>query len=287
MAVGGEKRLRARRDYRPSLEGLEAVRLLSAAQAHLLPGMVAPTDASADPAREPTGHDADAPLAAVSSDTWDAALRHTRLADLLGGDDSPTTAVSVPAADEAAAAAASPADSRSIASGLSQLDRYLSRTWYRAGLPAHHHDDSTQAVYTTLLQNLGRTRFDALVAVIGLVGIREVLSRETWDGLAFFRAVDMVKKRAQREKAHRSIDSLDVPSESAESSSTASLRAALQDAISQRLNPREAELIRESLQGKTPAEIALEWGVTAKTISNEKSRVLQKLREALVDHESN
>jgi DNA-binding CsgD family transcriptional regulator len=39
--------------------------------------------------------------------------------------------------------------------------------------------------------------------------------------------------------------------------------------------------------GKTPAEIALQWGVAPKTISNEKSRVLQKLREALVDHELN
>ena len=39
--------------------------------------------------------------------------------------------------------------------------------------------------------------------------------------------------------------------------------------------------------GKTPAEIALEWGVAPKTVSNEKSRVLQKLRVALVDHEMN
>ena len=65
------------------------------------------------------------------------------------------------------------------------------------------------------------------------------------------------------------------------------LRAALQDAISQSLNPREAALIHDTLLGKTPAEIAQQWGVAPKTISNEKSRVLQKLREALVDHELN
>ena len=67
----------------------------------------------------------------------------------------------------------------------------------------------------------------------------------------------------------------------------ATLRAALQDAIDQNLNPREAALIQDTLMGKTPAEIAQQWGVAPKTISNEKSRVLQKLREALVDHELN
>jgi DNA-binding CsgD family transcriptional regulator len=34
--------------------------------------------------------------------------------------------------------------------------------------------------------------------------------------------------------------------------------------------------------GKTPSEIALQWGVAPKTVSNEKTRVIQKLRDALV-----
>ena len=33
--------------------------------------------------------------------------------------------------------------------------------------------------------------------------------------------------------------------------------------------------------GKTPAEIALNWGVAPKTVSNEKARVLHKLRGVL------
>ncbi len=133
----------------------------------------------------------------------------------------------------------------------------------------------------------GRQRFDALVAEVGQWGIREVFSRETSDGIAFFRAVDMVKKRAQREKLHQSLDSVDVPARSSDQVTSVALRAALQDAISQSLNPREAALIHDTLLGKTPAEIAQQWGVAPKTISNEKSRVLQKLREALVDHELN
>ena len=179
------------------------------------------------------------------------------------------------------------ADPAAVNAGLSQLDKYLDRTWYRAGIPAQLHDDSSQAVYATLLQNLGRQRFDGLVGEVGQVGIREVFTRETSDGIAFFRAVDMVKKRAQREKLHQSIDSVDLPSRSPDQGSSAQLRAALQEAISSTLNPRESALIHETLMGKTPAEIALQWGVAPKTISNEKSRVLQKLREALIDHELN
>ena len=92
-------------------------------------------------------------------------------------------------------------DPVALASGLSQLNKYLNRAWYRAGIPVQLHDDSSQAVYATLLQNMGRGQFDSLVADVGHWGVKDVFSRETSDGLAFFRAVDMVKKRAQRERS--------------------------------------------------------------------------------------
>jgi len=283
LAAGGEKRSRARRDYRPTVEGLEALRLLSAAQAHLLPGMVAERDLLADPSPEPLTAGQDTHHSPVSSATWDAALGHTRLADFLSSPEDQAAATS----SSAIATATQPADQALINSGLTQLNKYLNRAWSRAGIPAQLHDDSSQAVYATLLQNLGRQRFDALASDVGQSGIREVFSRETSDGIAFFRAVDMVKKRAQREKVHHSLDSVDVPSHRDDQQARTALRTALQDAISQTLNPREAALIHDTLLGKTPAEIALQWGVAPKTISNEKSRVLQKLREALVDQELN
>jgi RNA polymerase sigma factor (sigma-70 family) len=285
LAGAGDKRTRARRDYRPTVEGLEALRLLSAAQAQFLPSMVAERDLLADSGQEPSTPGPDTHSLPVSSATWDAALGHTRLADLLSDPMAPASVS--PSTTETATAALQPADPAVMNSGLTQLNRYLNRAWYRAGIQAQAHDDSSQAVYTTLLQNLGRQRFDSLVADVGQWGIRDVFSRETSDGIAFFRAVDMVKKRAQREKAHQSLDNVDVPSPGGDQQASRTLRAALQDAISQSLNPREAALIHDTLMGKTPAEIALQWGVAPKTISNEKSRVLQKLREALVDHELN
>jgi DNA-binding CsgD family transcriptional regulator len=57
---------------------------------------------------------------------------------------------------------------------------------------------------------------------------------------------------------------------------------ALRRAVDQSLSPREASLINETLMGKTSAEIALHWGVTPKTISNEKTCVLQKLLDVPV-----
>ena len=99
---------------------------------------------------------------------------------------------------------------RPLTSGLTQLNKYLSRAWYRAGISPQLHDDSTQAVYATLLQNLGRGSLDSLITDVGHSGIKDVFTRETSEGLAFFRAVDMVKKRAQRERIHQSLDSIDV-----------------------------------------------------------------------------
>ena len=124
-----------------------------------------------------------------------------------------------------------------------QVDRYLARAWFRAGIALQQHDDCTQAVYATLLQGLGRDRFDHLMAEVGQSGIREVLSRETADGPDFFRAIDTVKKRAQRERTLPAAGRrLDEPAR--ESPTRSDWRGVLQEAIQSALNPREAALIQ-------------------------------------------
>lgn len=271
--MSGERGQKVRRSYRPAVEALEALKLLSAVATpmpgpavigDLHPGLATPI--------------ADPPATGAASETaWDEALTQTRVADLFGPSVSPATAA--PALSTTGATAASASDT---AAGLSQLDRYLGRAWARAGVPAQLHDDATQAVYVSLLQNLGRSRFDSLVGEVGRVGVREVLSRETADGPDFFRAIDTVKKRAQREKTYQPIDALDVASAGNGEDARSLWRGALQEAIDQSLTPREASLVHDTLMGKTPAEIAQQWGVAPKTVSNEKTRVIQKLRDALV-----
>jgi RNA polymerase sigma factor (sigma-70 family) len=287
--LGGDgKQPRRRRHYRPTVEGLEALRLLSSAtQAHPIAGVTAHHDLAADSGRPAAPVTNDAPT--VSSATWDAALVETELSLILNLTGStPTIAPSAaPSSTATPRSTTSTNDVEAMTSGLSQLNKYLNRAWYRAGIPAQLHDDSSQAVYATLIQNLGRPQFESLLAEVGNTSVKDVLSRETSEGVDFFRAVDMIKKRAQRERVYQSIESVDVPSASRDQSLTAARRDALREAIAQNLSPREAALIEDTLRGKTPAEIAVQWGVAPKTVSNEKTRVIQKLRDALAGHELN
>jgi RNA polymerase sigma factor (sigma-70 family) len=257
----GEGKGQKRRSYRPTVEALEALKLLSSLT-QLLPGLPAAHDVLSETSAQPIA----APLPSSTDAAWDEVLMRTRLADILGPDRATTDAV----------------DLAKVESGLTQLNRYLSRAWYRAGVAPQAHEDCSQAVYVALLQNLGRDRFDYLLGDIGEYGIRDVLSRETAEGPDFFRAIDTVKKRVQRERTYQPLDAIDVVSEPNGEDARALWRGTLQDVIDQELTPREASLVYGTLQGKTPAEIAAEWGVAPKTVSNEKTRVIQKLREALV-----
>src|SRR5262249_20819041 len=93
-----------------------------------------------------------------------------------------------------------------------------------------------------------------------------------------------VKKRTQREKNFQPLDEQqgDIAATAGGDGASADWRGALNEAIARSLNTREADLIHATLQGKTPAEIAAQWGVAPKTVSNEKTRAIQKLRNALV-----
>jgi RNA polymerase sigma factor (sigma-70 family) len=263
-AVSDEESRKPRRAYRPGVEGLEAMRLFSGlvgtpidvpAEHGALPStfLDLPASAGADPA--------------IDADTWDAALDLSRPSEFFAQDEGP---------------AVEPApEPEAIRGGLSQLDRYLGRTWSRAGLPAQKHDDCTQAVYLSLLKQLGRPGFDAMMAAVGMYGIREVFTRERDEGTVFFRAIDATKKRAQRERKLRSLD--DGPDDPTAPCRERDGSDDLGEAIDRALNPREAELIRATLAGETPAEIAERWHVAPKTVSNEKTRAFHKLRSFLSD----
>ncbi len=253
--MSGSERSKKRRSYRPSVEALEALQLLSVLAEP-------PHGLAFDPAVLIAPAGVDLGLTDPQHRAWDAALVASQLDSLL---DSTATEVD-------------PAD---LSSGLAQLDRYLGRSWFRAGLAPQQHDDCTQAVYTALLQTLGRDRFDSLLAEIGQFGIRDVLSRDTAEGPDFFRAVDAIKKRAQRERSFQPLDGVDTASTNRLDDAQDDWKSTVQEAISQSLSPREAALIQATLQGESPAEIANEWGVAPKTVSNEKTRAFQKLRDAL------
>lgn len=265
---------RTQRSYRPTVEVMEALRLLSeASSATVLPVLPAEQNLLSENAliAEP-GLGTGSPW---GGNAWDAALLEPNLVEWLA-------VASDSRAGERVETESGPS---AVALGLSQLDRYLSRSWYRAAIPPQAHEDCSQAVYVTLLEQLGRTRFEALVAEVSEVGIRGVLSRDSQERLVFFRAVDRVKKQALRQRTFQSLEAVEVSAPVGQTE-TLALREALREAIASSLSPREASLIRETLLGRTPAEIAHHWGVAPKTVSNEKSRVFQKLREVLLDHDA-
>ena len=263
--MSGENR-GSKRAYRPRLEGLESLQLPSGlAQTPVDVGAALGVALPLSSTQVPTST-TDPGLAVASAlvSAWDDAIVASQLEGLFGSNLSTT-------------------DSSTLSSGLVQLDRYLARAWFRAGISPQQHDDCTQAVYTTLLQTMGRDQFDQLVSDVGQFGIRDVLSRETADGPDFFRAIDSVKKRAQRERNYQPLDTVDAAYLNQSGDSNTDLKATLQEAILSSLSPREAALIQATLQGETPAEIAQQWGIAPKTVSNEKTRALQKLRDVLVN----
>lgn len=259
----GEGR-KPRRRYSPKVEALEALRMLDAAATGLLP-LAAEFGASTESIAT-TGS-----LAPVHA-AWDVALDHADLFTTPAGDSRPVEVATAPVQD----------DPEALQAGLRQMSRYLARSWARAGIGPQHFEDCSQAVYTTLLQQFGRDGFDQTLAEIGRHGIPKILNRDTERGPDFFRAIDMVKKRTLRQKSHLALDDqFDLPESAGADGASADWRGALNDAITRSLNAREADLIQATLQGFSPAEIATRWGVAPKTVSNEKTRALGKLREAL------
>lgn len=251
-----ERRTRTKLAYRPKLEALEALRLLDAGLAPALaPAVVQHQGLKRPTAPEPPR---------AGADTWDAALDSTRLADLLGR--------------------SAPADPAEVADGLAQLQRYLARAWARAGIAPKDFEDCTQTVYEVLLGQFGRDGFDRIAAEVGREGVPRALGYETPEGPNFFRAIDLVKKRTQRLKTYQSLDdhyAVLADSSGTDGATADDWRGALDEAIDRTLGPREAALIRDTLLGKTPAEIAQDWGVAPKTVSNMKTRAIQSLREVL------
>lgn len=252
--MSDRKRTKGRRTYRPGLESLESLRLFSGATA-VMPAVVASLDVPTNTSVLEGPDDAH-PAA------WDAALDSSRVSELLGRH--------------------SPVSESEAHRGVSQIQKYLNRAWARAGLSPQVHEDSTQAVFLTLLQQYGQHGFDRLMGDVGKHGIREVFSRETLEGPDFFRAVDTIKKRAQRLKTAAPMDAV-VEVAAHDDSDRQLWRDAIEQAIERELNPREADLIRATMRGESPMEIAQQWGLTPKTVSNEKTRAFQKLRASLAE----
>ena len=177
-------------------------------------------------------------------------------------------------------------EAESVCQGLDQLTRYLGRAWARAG--------SNRSS-----SRIARKRFMKPCSATWAAPV-SITWPTTSAATAFARCSIATPTAAPTSSApwtwsrsapsgSESFQSLDdhyadlADSAGGDGASAADWRCTLDEAIDRTLSTREAALIRETLLGKTPAEIAATWGVAPKTISNEKTRAIQKLRVTLTD----
>ena len=267
---------RSQRRYKPDMERMDTLCLLNAA----MPGLDSALDSGTIFVPQPTWQQGQTESAQAADpaqvshasliDAWDAAI-----ADQVDSAD----AQSVALAD---------AYSQSLAvTGYNRMERYLNRAWQKAGIDPPQDEDCTQSVYMVLLERWGRDHFDDLASTVGRNGLSTLVSRETPAGLDFLRALDQIKKQAQRQNSRSTFLMSDTAGPTPDRLSPAPDEVAmgrdLEALISKSLDPREADLIHSTIQGDTPADIAARWGVTPKTVSNVKSEAISKLKVTLAD----
>ncbi|MBI1323520.1 hypothetical protein GC170_10090 [bacterium] len=275
------KPARSVRRYRPDMESLESISLLNATLP--APDALIETDGLAAPApawpvpdewvsTSANGIVTSSPGAVAGLDAWDEVLagqRYTPSVDLLQR-----------SADEYGESLAQ--------SGFGRISNYLGRTWRKAGIDSPQDEDCTQSVFMVLLERWGRDRFEDVAAEVGRSGLDRLTDRQEAVGLDFLRALDQVKKQAQRQQrktpvslaALAEIDGQDW----AEAIETLAFGQDLDEVISESLDSREADVILATIAGDSPTEIAARWGVSPKTVSNVKSEAIGKLRSSLASY---
>jgi RNA polymerase sigma factor (sigma-70 family) len=102
----------------------------------------------------------------------------------------------------------------------------------------------------------------------------------------FLRAIDAVKKRAQRaRKPGRNLDGLADRAE-LRRRDLDEQRARVSEAAVELLTPRQQRILQMSFEGWSVAETAAELNLPAERVSDEKYKAVRKLRAHLVESEA-
>lgn len=170
----------------------------------------------------------------------------------------------------AQSASASEASSRSI----NDVSRYCSACWRNARLPLDRWGDCTQEVFSRLLQRVPLMRWSQL------------WNLETPERRELLRAIDAVKKRAQRERKQGNLSDDFAGASDGPARSRAEERAAVDVAASRLLSPRQQRILQMTFEGWSIPEMADELALPVQRISDEKYKAVQKLRTHFGHYES-
>ena len=158
---------------------------------------------------------------------------------------------------------------------IQDITRYCQACWRNARVPADRWSDCTQQVFTRLLERVSVNQWD------------NVMHDETEERKEFFRAIDAVKKRSQRQRRYSDL-SVDVRDEHyRNSNSLRDQRDALNLAAEVVLSPRQRKIVEMTADGWAVPDIAVELKTTPERVSDEKYKAIRKLRNHLgVDSEA-
>jgi len=158
---------------------------------------------------------------------------------------------------------------------VNDISRYCTACWRNAHVPMDRWGDCTQEVLSRLLQRVPPSNWHRL------------LKDETEERREFFRAIDAVRKRSQRELAR----TVSLPEELGDfrqnnDSSRSEERNAVELAAENLLSERQNQILQMSFDGWTVQEMAVSLELPAERVSDEKYKAVRKLREHFVNSRS-
>ena len=152
---------------------------------------------------------------------------------------------------------------------VNEISRYCQTCWRNARLQPDSWSDCTQEVLTRLVKNVEPSRWMTL------------LDNNQAEHREFLRAIDAVKKRAQRSRKYGGLIE-EVPDQRSQPEQTRyELREVLDKASRELLNTRQQRILQLSSYGWSVPEIARELRTSAERISDEKYKAIRKLRTHL------
>jgi DNA-binding CsgD family transcriptional regulator len=184
------------------------------------------------------------------------------------------TGLTVGGSKSAAAAVENPVNRAAVPGGpapeaVRDIAKYCSVCWQNARLPADRWDDCTQQVFARLLERVAPDNWAAALHADGP------------DRREFLRAIDAIKKRAQRARrfAELSADVADFRNRPA--GDLREQREAVARAANAVLSDRQRRIVELSADGWAVPDIAAELRTTPERVSDEKYKAIQKLRTHL------
>lgn len=154
------------------------------------------------------------------------------------------------------------------ATAVNDLSRYCTACWRNAHLPVDSWADCTQDVLIRMLERVPESSWP------------RALQAEGDERREFIRAIDAVKKRAQRARRYVAWDSIDEAAAAVQSQDHSDRREAVDRAVLN-LTDRQQSIIGDTMRGFTVPEIAARLSMAPERVSDEKYKAIRKLQSAV------